>query len=690
MKKKFLFNEVYFPLFLLLLCVISYGLTLFLGYFWDDWFVIWNLHAMGARGVFESYAMDRPIHGYVLGYLMQAIGDAPKTWHIVTLLVRYAGAVAVWQLLRQLWPKRSYENALVALCVALYPGFTQQAMTVNYILLVFGAMTLWALSNLLMLYAYRHKKIKLILITLSCILLLAHLALSEYFIGLEFIRPLLIGLAFAQVTTLDIRSSWRTWIKEIFSIWLPYLATLIIYLIYRLIFFQSGRLATDSSTVFQQILSNPVTEVSHRVASILTDPVEVTILAWLQPVNKFFAAYGLSPRIWWGCMSIFVLATCLTWAFLTSLNEPENIAKNQHPRWNFQALGLGLTAVIFAGIPLWGINREAALGGLDDRYTFPFIFGSALILVSSLNGLVKNQKNRSIVAAILIGISVGFHVWNTFVIYRIDWENQQYFHSQLFWRVPGLQKGTSIWVVKDSSVLAMEGDYGLAMPVNWIYGPDQHNTELNYWVFPLTDEFLSRSGLFQPGIEIPIHRTVRNVAFTGNPSQTVVVWFAPPACLKVIDPNQQELLQVIPLPTIAQSMAHIDPIINNPVMTIFPENILGTQTKKWCYYFEKADLARQSMDWQEVARLGGQAAQEGLIPSNESEWLPFIEADIHLNRFDDALRLINLVNKGQLFASKKMICGLTNRMTNNILTDSAQNKFLQVTLQQNGCSALPK
>jgi hypothetical protein len=56
-----------------------------------------------------------------------------------------------------------------------------------------------------------------------------------------------------------------------------------------------------------------------------------------------------------------------------------------------------------------------------------------------------------------------------------------------------------------------------------------------------------------------------------------------------------------------------------------PVALLGAEPAHgWCYYYEKASLARQRGDWQEVTRLGREAESLGLRPDNYSEWIPFI------------------------------------------------------------------
>jgi hypothetical protein len=92
-------------------------------------------------------------------------------------------------------------------------------------------------------------------------------------------------------------------------------------------------------------------------------------------------------------------------------------------------------------------------------------------------------------------------------------------------------------------------------------------------------------------------------------------------------------------------------------------------------------------DWQTIASLGEDAAQRGLKPFHDSEWLPFIEAYVQLGRYDDAARLINLIQDGQLSTSKILICGFIDRMTNNNAeSNPVRLEFLRTISQQSACS----
>jgi hypothetical protein len=58
----------------------------------------------------------------------------------------------------------------------------------------------------------------------------------------------------------------------------------------------------------------------------------------------------------------------------------------------------------------------------------------------------------------------------------------------------------------------------------------------------------------------------------------------------------------------------------------------------WCYYFERADLARQLGHWDEVASLGNQALKLDDHPNNPVERFVFIEGYAHTGNWERALK----------------------------------------------------
>jgi hypothetical protein len=95
----------------------------------------------------------------------------------------------------------------------------------------------------------------------------------------------------------------------------------------------------------------------------------------------------------------------------------------------------------------------------------------------------------------------------------------------------------------------------------------------------------------------------------------------------------------------------------SPLKTIFG----GEPRHDWCYYYQKADLARQFKDWQEVARLGDEAQQLGFGPNNPQEWMPFIEGYAMAGRWQAAVDTTLHVRQVNRFLSPRL-CNLWGRI----------------------------
>ena len=172
--------------------------------------------------------------------------------------------------------------------------------------------------------------------------------------------------------------------------------------------------------------------------------------------------------------------------------------------------------------------------------------------------------------------------------------------------------------------------------------------------------------------------------FTGNTDQVLVLHFDPPSCLRILDPVYDADVLVAPrdvnnaeagtllLPRALVPALHLsDPqniILKSNDDFAPPEWLFGPEPERtWCYYFEKADLARQTGDWEKVAKLGDKAFGMPLSPADSAEYMPFIEAYARLGRSEDALTLTeNALEKNS--AVRAMLCGLWARIgqTNEI------------------------
>jgi hypothetical protein len=82
----------------------------------------------------------------------------------------------------------------------------------------------------------------------------------------------------------------------------------------------------------------------------------------------------------------------------------------------------------------------------------------------------------------------------------------------------------------------------------------------------------------------------------------------------------------------------------------------------WCYYFEKADLARSKSDWQEMLRLKDEAGQKGFSPLQPSEKMIFLYAYLGSGNTEKALELSQEISTTDT-AFNQMICKIWGKFT---------------------------
>src|SRR6185503_5024682 len=118
-------NETFTATILMLLAtVITYGISIpKLGYYHDDWYVLWSGQARGAASIIPLFATDRPFMGVVYSYVYRLLGDAIINWHLYALLWRFIGGLAFFWILRLLWPDHKYIATLMVVLFMVYPGF---------------------------------------------------------------------------------------------------------------------------------------------------------------------------------------------------------------------------------------------------------------------------------------------------------------------------------------------------------------------------------------------------------------------------------------------------------------------------------------------------------------------------------------------------------------------------------------
>jgi hypothetical protein len=112
--------------------------------------------------------------------------------------------------------------------------------------------------------------------------------------------------------------------------------------------------------------------------------------------------------------------------------------------------------------------------------------------------------------------------------------------------------------------------------------------------------------------------------------------------------------------------------LSNPTLVLtdvqppeMPISLFGKEPPHtWCYYYEKAELARQVGDWETVAALGDQARAQGFVPGDALEWLPFIEGYVITGDYRTARELSILAYQDDS-RPRKGLCHAWQRIQSN-------------------------
>jgi hypothetical protein len=621
------------PIALLVLCGLSYAVMLSkLGIYWDDWTIVYSIHFLGPSSFLRAYAFDRPLLAFPYILTSSILGEAPLGWQVFGVLARWLSCLALWWTLRILWPRRERQVVMVVVLFAVYPGFSQQ-----YIAITYGngflVQALFFLSLGLMLLASRRLARFWPAFFLSVLFSGYAMFAAEYFFGLDLLRPVLLWLALKE-TVKDVRQRLRL----VALYWLPYLLLMAAFLVWRL----STPTPRGAITLFDKLSAGLLAALFSLAKTVASDLFKVSILAWKQ-VFEFSNLGGYDPGIVLRYALIVVVTLALAIFYLAFLRGGERgnaaAALVHRRRWAFQALCVGAYAMFLGGAPIWATNLQIALFFPWDRFTLPMMLGVSLLLAGLIEVLPGFRWQGIMLVGMLAGLAAGFHYQNA-LSYRKEWLLQRDFFWQLSWRAPGIQPGTVILTTE--MPFRYDTDNSLTSPLNWTYAPENRQPEFLYLLYNLE----SRLSAGLPALEAGEHisEVQRLLPFKGSTSQALAVIYNPPGCLKAIDPRYDQRLpgkpryfrETLPFSNPDLILAEEDPEAQPPLYFFGPE-----PEHDWCYYFEKAELARQRGDWEQVAALGDQALGDGksINRNNVAELVPFIEGYARTGRWERAVEL---------------------------------------------------
>jgi hypothetical protein len=600
-------------LILLGIAILAYGLLIpQLGFYWDDMPMSWIRYELGPEAMTRYFSTNRPVWGLLYQLTTRLIPQVPVYWQIFALVWRWLGAVAVWGIVRELWKDKPRFAFSVALLFLLYPGFNQQWGSYLY-------------SHFFIVIFFYFYSIYLSLKrrTIPALIFSAlNLWMMEYFFPLEFAR-----VGFIWTSLREEFPNPRDRVKQTLKLWTPYLILFALAVFSRLFIFNNQIYGFG---LMSQLKSAPLATLLFLIQSVFTSLWTVTIAAWLQIFSAINpAVHGVRTIILYVVVTLVAFAASVL--FLWKGDE-----EPKRKRESFYAVALGLFLLPFAGAPFWSTGLSISLAHPASRFTLPFMFAVCLILAGLID-LIRLPAVQYGLLALLIGLAAGRQfLWST--DYLRDWQAQKNLFWQMTWRAPGLKPDTLVLI---NEKLSFYADNSISAPLNWIYAPENHSDQIDYVLFYPTN----RLGNSLPALkkDIPIQYDYIAGRFTGNTSQVVAFYYDPPACLRLLEPDidvNNRFIQDESHMREASALSNPEQIL--PSATASMPAIYDPEpahAQSWCYYFEKADLARQLGDWKEVAKLGNAAFKLEDHPNNPVERFVFIEGYAHVGDWEHALKL---------------------------------------------------
>lgn len=649
------------PIVLLLVAILAYGLLIpRLGFYWDDLPISWIRYQLGAEALTRYFSTNRPVWGLLYQVTTSVIPDEPIYWQIFALIWRWLGAVVVFAVVEKLWRGKPRLALGVALLFLVYPGFAQQwsAFLYSHFFIV---LFFFLLSYLFILRAIEEPNRYWKLTALGLLFSALNLWMMEYFYVLELMRVGVILTALRGETM-----SLRERAVKTFKLWLPYLIVFILAVLSRLFIFNNQvygiGLGDSLRSAPLETLVNLLRNIRLTLTLVLRDAwMQVTQLPNIASVESVLNSYYI-------VVALAVLVLVAGFLF-TSQDRSNDFSRSDTKRLkslllevlspdSLWMIGLGIFALLLSGWPFWLIGFVPSLAWPASRFTLPFMFGVSLIFAGVIN-LIPWERIRIVLLVSLVALAVSKQ-FLTANEYAQDWQTQKDLFWQLTWRAPSLQPDTAI--IMNEGALNYYADNSLSPVVNWIYAPEKRGEDIDYvLLYPTTR--LKSPALPKLEPDLPIFTEYLAGQFHGNTSQVLAIYFMPPGCMRILDPEVDRVNRAIPEQSLMRFASRLTnyELISSESTAQMPKPYFPEPAHGWCYYFQKADLARQFEQWDEVASLGDAAFADGLRPADPSERFAFIEGYAHAGEWDRAVELsVESFNESELMSAP--LCALWERV----------------------------
>lgn len=650
------------PLFFFLLTIVAYGLLLPLtGFYWDDWPFAWMAKFLGPEEFIPAFAGVRPFLGPIFYVTTSLIPPVPLYWQIFALVIRFLAVLSVCFVFNQIWPQHKRQALVASLLFLVFPGYSQHWVAFTHInqewipfifyLLSFG-FTARAVRQP---FALRRatgaveaqltkRPLTIRIDTIYALLLLmAGVFPTEYFVSIEPLRFLFIWVIISE----QINGVWNRFVETLRHGW-PYLLIWLANAGWLAYFYTLG----DYASYEVEVVKEPLT--AMHVVSTIGDAIWKTGFSIWSQILVLTSEAPLAPTTL-VTLALIIASFVLIYFYVNKLNLSGGEAK----KFAIPAILIGLAGILLGRVPSFAAGLPLTLQSSFDRFMISMMLGGSLFMTGFMELLIQNDRIKRIALSALIALGIGQQFFNA-NIFRRDWAKQQEIYWQLAWRIPALRPGTAL--LTHQLPIDYETDLSFTAPINWMYAPEYTGGDLPYALL-YTEKRLGGTAIPSLARNTRITLPIRRVSFKGTTSQVLVIYMPQNGCLRVLDTARGDeitygyqsrfLVDAIPLSDLSNIMVDTNQTVKPP----FPSEPEHT----WCYYFAKAELARQQENWNQVIDLIDEARSLGYEPEDPFEWLTYIDAQARIGNITVARNVSEEVLKQEL-RIRKGLCEVWKRI----------------------------
>lgn len=670
-----------FPLYALLLFLamtIAYNAQIWrIGYYYDDWEgVFLQKELFNFRQIWEYFLRDRPFSALVHWIYNPLLGANPIGWRILGQALNFGAVLVLVKTLLKIWPKRVMEIGWIGLLLAVYPGITRQ-FVIRTSIPHYTSLFLFTLSLLFMVKAALEPRRRAVFTIIAVALSILQMLIIEYFAGLELVRLLILF----YLARKDHPSGW-TAARGAFIAWLPYAGVFVLFLVF---YFgvlptiqASGEEVKNNLSILNQFSKGLVGGAINIINIIYQDVVYALIYVWTQAVVPAEFDFRVRSALFAWLVGAAIAVPCAAAVELWHRKAAPEEAAETSP---FLIMLICTAALLFGGLPIWAAGRQATKGLWASRYLFGPVMGAVplvVLFVSWLTGTGRRRAMSIFLAVLLAGaVSAQFQLAHK---YALTWDYSRDYYWQLKWRAPVLKEGAFIFAPE--TPFSYNAKYQIAYAINVLYAPGNANTSTRYWWIYGPGEVRDLDTLrYQPGL--PIDMTMRTLSFQSDGKHALPVIYRPSrGCLLVVSqpyryqPNMN--FDEIQLFDYANEGLVSDGDEN------VPQDVFGREPEHgWCYYFQKADLARELKQWDRAAAFWDEAAARGFEPSFAAEYLPFIESSLRTGDWERAVEMTRKASETK--DMEQLLCANWSRILKELPGSAEKDAHWNAVKNQLGC-----